>query len=138
MTKSKIGTAALLFCGIIAGILNGLIGVGGGVVIVYAVGAIREKFHGTAISDEPHDVFATAVASVLPMTIVSVILRAFAAGESLLGGDDIAEFVVPAVAGGALGAFFLGKISSLWLTRLFSCLTVWAGVSMILREAGLF
>ncbi len=138
MTKSKIGAAVLLLCGTIAGILNGLIGVGGGVVIVYALGAIREKLHGTSISDEPHDVFATAVASVLPMTIVSLALRAFVSGESLSGRDDIAEFVVPAVAGGALGAFFLDKISSLWLTRLFSCLTVWAGVSMILREAGLF
>lgn len=125
-------------CGIAAGILNGLIGVGGGVVIVYAIGVLREKFHGTAISDEPHDIFAMAVASVLPMTIVSIALRAFAAGESLLGTDDIAGFVVPAVAGGALGALFLDKISSLLLTRLFSCLTVWAGVSMILREAGLF
>lgn len=80
------------------------------------------------------DIFASAVLSVLPMTAVSVI-------NYLRRGTEIPEniesYIVPAFFGGIAGAFFLEKISSKWLKKIFSLLVIWAGVSLILKETGI-
>ncbi len=138
MKNGKLAAASLFLCGLAAGILNGLIGVGGGVLIIYFLTYLNDKIHPSSLSPERPDMFAAAVASVLPMTAVSV-------AALLWGGYDIptdceikvSDFIPPAAVGGVIGALLLDKISTVWLGRIFSALTIWAGVSMILREAGL-
>ena len=121
--------AVLFFSGIFAGLLNGLIGCGGGIVIVYVLSYLyreNEKI-------ENRDIFAAAVASVLPITGVS-------ATNYYLGGAEIyagmSDYIIPAVTGGIVGAYLLGKISHKWLKRIFALLVMWAGASLVLKETG--
>lgn len=120
----------LLLIGATAGVCNGMIGCGGGVVIVYALSYLYRK--DGVITQK--DVFATAVASILPMSAVSVIMYITDGTAGDIGG--VYKYLLPAVAGGITGAIFLDKIKSRALGRLFAMLVMWAGVSMILRRAG--
>lgn len=127
MKYSMANVAGLIFIGVLAGIINGLIGCGGGIVVVYALSRMTASF------SDRHDVFATAVASILPMSAVSSYIYIRAAGGI---PDGMAVYLVPAVAGGVAGAFLLDKISGKWLGRIFSLLVIWAGVSLILKGTG--
>lgn len=118
----------LLLTGAAAGVCNGLIGCGGGIFIVYALSA----FAGGDLDKK--DVFSTAVASILPMSAVSVL--AYMTGNGAPDASGVSRYLLPAVAGGVVGAFFLDKIKSRALGRLFAILVMWAGLSMILRRAG--
>lgn len=127
----------LFVCGAVAGTINGLIGCGGGIIIVYVLSFLFGKGHEadeTTGETEEKDIFAFAVLSVLPMTAVSVI-------NYLRGGtglpENIESYIVPAFFGGIAGAFLLEKISSKWLKKIFSLLVIWAGVSLILKETGI-
>lgn len=131
MTAYRTEHIWLLFgTGVLAGVANGLIGCGGGIFIVWVLTYLcRESGE---FSDK--DVFATAVASVLPMSAVSAVLYS-ASGVSANAGE-LYGYLLPAVVGGALGALFLDRIGSRALKRIFSLLVMWAGLSMILRRAG--
>ena len=53
-----------LVAGILAGMLNGFLGSGGGIIVVFVLGLLLPD-------RDTKDIFATAVLSVLPMSIVS-------------------------------------------------------------------
>ncbi len=121
----------LLACvGALAGTLNGLIGTGGGIVIIYAVGKMASAGRGGL---SRRDVFATAVASVLPISAVSAVIYA-------VGGVDLpagaGRFAVPAVLGGVIGGFALDRVKGKIVSAIFSLLVMWAGISLLLRSAG--
>lgn len=120
----------LLAVGAMAGVCNGMIGCGGGIVIVYALSYLYRNDGGIT----QKDVFATAVASILPMSAVSVVMYVCDGSAGDVSG--VYKYLIPAVTGGIVGAFFLDKIKSRALRRLFAVLVMWAGVSMILRRAG--
>lgn len=124
------GAWALFFIGALAGACNGLIGCGGGIFIVYALSYLCRGDPET----EPKDIFATAVASILPMTAVSAAVY-FASGTSV-SSDGFYRYLVPAATGGVIGAILLDRINSRMLKRIFAVLVMWAGLSMILRRAG--
>ena len=121
----------LLLCvGAAAGVCNGMIGCGGGIVIVYAL----SYFYRNDADVAPKDIFAPAVASILPMSAVSVMIYAVSGTAGDAAGAY--KYLAPAVAGGVLGAFLLDKIKSDALKRLFAVLVMWAGLSLVLRRAG--
>lgn len=121
----------LIAVGAAAGVINGLIGCGGGIVIVYALSYFYKNNGGAS----RRDIFATAVASILPMSAVSAFLYAEDAGGL---PDGMAVYLVPAVFGGLAGAFLLDKINQRWIGRIFSLLVIWAGVSLVLKGSGIW
>ena len=105
------------FTGVFCGIFNGLLGAGGGIVAVLSL----RKFLGV----ETHKSHATAVAIMLPLTIVSAAIY--------LGGsevDIIAAIWVTAggAVGGIVGAKLLGKISANLLHKIFGGIMIFAAV----------
>ncbi len=120
----------LLLAGAIAGLCNGLLGVGGGIAIVYALSAFEGD---EGEEDGRRDIFATAVASILPISAVS----AFFYVGSGIEAAGVEQYILPAVTGGIVGAFFLDKMKPRLTSKLFSLLVMWAGASMILRRAGI-
>ncbi len=120
----------LFFAGAFAGLLNGLVGCGGGIVLVYV---LTRAYRGSPERDS-RDVFASAVASVLPMSAVSALIY-------LRSGDPVSAaepgHVVPALCGGIVGAYLLDRISLPWLRRIFALLVIWAGTSLVLRGTGI-
>ena len=85
----------LLLSGVLAGIVNGLLGAGGGIIVVYALGIVL----GDELCDV-RDVFSNALCVMLPISAVSCV------GYALMGElstDGIGVFIIPAIIGGAAG-----------------------------------
>mgnify|MGYP002682811667 CR=1 FL=1 len=113
----------LATAGLVSGLVNGLLGAGGGIIAVYALDGLL----GGQLKDR-RDAFSNALAVMLPLSVVS------AAEYSLRGagpGEKLGILVIPAVLGGLLGGILLYRIKARWLRLLFSAVVVWSGVSML-------
>ena len=115
----------LLWGGLAAGFLNGLLGAGGGIVIIW----ILEKTLGYR-TDDKRDVFANALAVMLPISAMSAVSYAISGG---LPHGDITRFLFPAILGGLLGAFLLDRIGADTVKTLFCLLVILSGVVMVVR-----
>lgn len=107
--------------GALTGMGNGLFGGGGGMIAV----PYLERVAGYP-SKNAH---ATAIAAVLPATLVSA---AIYLGFSLVPFSVFLPVALGVLLGGFSGAKLLGKIRSKYLDLAFSLLTAIAGVRMLL------
>lgn len=103
--------------GVCVGFCNGLFGSGGGIIAVPAM----EKLLGA----EEHKAHATAIAVILPLTVVSLIPYIFKgffdftlAWQTSLGG----------IIGGVIGAVLLKKLSAPLLKKVFGVFIIAAAV----------
>lgn len=112
-----------IFCciaGLFSGLLNGLLGAGGGLIIVPMLQKCKVK---TKMSH------ATSVAIIFSMCLVSAVFYIIngkveikTAGPYLLWG----------LLGSIVGSWFLTKIKSSWLSRLFGLVLLWAAYKMLI------
>ena len=121
--KNNISKMALLaLFSLLAGAINGFLGTGGGIVLVYALGAITDN--------DKKDNFATTLCAIIPMSLVSLISY----GNS--GNIDTSlmkTLIFPAVIGGALGALLTDKIRTKYLSLFFALLVMYSGICMVVR-----
>ena len=114
-----------LMLGLLAGLLNGLLGAGGGIVLVRGAERILPReYH------DGRDVFANALCVMLPISAVSAIAYVM---RGSVHGLEFSRFVLPAILGGAGGGLLLAVIDTRLLRLIFSALVVWSGITMILR-----
>ncbi|MBQ7379473.1 MAG: TSUP family transporter [Clostridia bacterium] len=117
--------AALIVCGLAAGVINGLLGAGGGIILVLALSHLCKH----ALPDK-RDIFANALTVTIALTLISTLLY-------IRNGNappaDLTRFVLPAAVGGLTGGLLLQRISSAALKRIFAILLVVSGAIMILR-----
>ena len=122
--KEKFGRYLILpIFSFLAGGMNGFLGTGAGIVLVYLLSYLnREK-------REIKDNFAMAVVLVLPMSAVSLYFY-------VKGGNVDYELirisVLPAILGGILGAYLMDKIDKRWLSLIFAALVIYSGFRMVL------
>ncbi len=116
----------LAVCGVAAGFLNGFVGSGGGIILIFAMSVLARIPHRESMTKT---YFATAVASILPMSVVSAW---FYLKGGAVGWSDVMPFLLPAALGGVLGAFLMNRISPQILKIVFSALMVWAGLKIII------
>ena len=107
--------------GLCAGFINGLLGTGGGIIIIFILGKINAE-------NDPKDNFASAIAAILPMSVISA--GFYLKNESFML-NDIFPYILPAVIGGFAGAFLLCRIKTAFLKKLFACIVIYAGINMI-------
>ena len=114
-------TGKYLIAGALAGILNGLFGAGGGLVLVPLLSrwvGLTEK-----------QAFATSVAIILPLSLVSYTLFC-------LHGGNVWVKALPYLLGGILGGLLSAKlfqnIPTIWLHRLFGVLILYGGIKAVL------
>ncbi|MDR2939723.1 MAG: sulfite exporter TauE/SafE family protein [Clostridiales bacterium] len=106
--------------GVITGLLNGLFGSGGGTVIVPAM----ERF----LDVKAHKAHATAIAIILPLSVVS----AFVYVRSAECDWRMILFIsLGGAAGGFIGAKLLKKIKAKWLHKIFGLFMIVAAIRMI-------
>ncbi len=119
LTKKETWLAAGGGLGI--GLLNGLLGSGGGLLAVpmlKKLGLDQKRAH------------ANAVAVILPITAVSVI-GYLTAGRVAL--QDAFIYIPGGIAGSILGTWILSKLSAPILRRIFGVFMIWAGVRLWMR-----
>lgn len=129
------GLTALFFImlGAGAGFINGLLGTGGGILLVYVMrGCARRLGTGDTSrgSLSERDVYATALSTMLPISVFSAVQYA-RAGALDLGA--FSPFLLPSVAGGLLGGWLLDRLKPDFLKRLFALLVLISGVLMMVR-----
>ena len=118
--KYFLGVMALL-----AGLANGLLGAGGGIIVVYAFNMCLEG----KLSD-PRDIFANALCVMLPISAVSCV------GYALMGkltDNGLGTFIIPAVLGGICGGLLLGKINASLLRKLFAGIVIYSGITLMIK-----
>ena len=124
MKKNKTGFFLLIAGGFLAGIANGLLGAGGGIVIVliltYLLGDVASS----------RDIFANALCIMLPLSVISTVSYAFRGGIDF---ESFGIYILPAIAGGVLGGYLLGRIKTSLLRALFSGIMVYSGISLMVR-----
>ncbi len=108
----------------LAGLLNGFLGAGSGVVLMFAIAALNENKGDGAARDN----FATVIASVLPVSIVSTVIyiKSGAIDENIMG-----RFALPAIIGGIAGAFLTDRLDTKILRLVFAVVVFIAGVNMM-------
>lgn len=121
LTSSKKNNLLTAAAGLAVGIVNGLLGAGGGMVAVpllKKLGLSQKQAH------------ANAVAVILPITLLSAVLYLIKGYVRL---SDCIIFIPGGLLGSLIGTYCLKKISPVWLKRIFGGFMVYAGVRLLLR-----
>ena len=106
--------------GITTGIFNGLFGSGGGTIAVPSMKKI--------LKTEEHKAHATAILIILPLTITSLIAYA---KHNHIDWELGWRVSIGGMVGGYLGAYFLKKIPSNILKKIFGFFMILAAVRMV-------
>lgn len=111
-----------------AGIINGLLGTGGGILLTYALAKSlpREKY-------SPKDVFVCSMTAIIPISVFSLFTYPTELSPSL---SSLLKLVLPSAAGGILGAVLSSKLKSIILEKGFALLIVYAGLRMLTTLGG--
>ena len=117
----KTKTIFAIIGGVLAGLVNGLFGGGGGMIIVPLLTLI--------LGYEAKHAHATAILIILPLSLLSGLLYAYFGN---LNGSIAFPVSIGVTLGGITGALILSKLSSKWLTIIFSAVMVVAGFKMML------
>lgn len=126
----------LTLLGLGAGLLNGLLGAAGGVLLVVLLPYLEPPPpllpRGQPAGSPPRrqDVLATAMAAMLPISAVSG--AAYWLGGVRPAPALLTAMILPAAAGGLLGAVLLGRLPDRALRILFALLITVSGVRMLL------
>lgn len=128
--NSKVGlreaflfAAVCIFC-FAGGIMNGIIGTGSGILFMLCATLIR-KF--TSVEC---DMYALSMSCVLPVSVFSFMFYPSGTADA----EFILNMLIPAISGGIMGAYIKGKVKTEWLSYAFAALTVYSGISMIMRS----
>ena len=111
--------------GLFAGAVNGLLGAGGGILIVFGLSPLLGQD-----KEAKRDVFANALAVMFPVSIVSLI-GYIAAGRVSL--DGFYEYLIPCAIGGFVGALLLDRIKISFVQKLFAVIVIWSGLWMVIN-----
>jgi len=114
-----------LLLGSVAGFVNGLLGTGGGILLLFG-----SYFLNRGRKTDTRDLFASTA-------LVTLILSAVSAVIYFLKGSvetaSLPSYLIPALFGGALGAILLDRLPTRFLEKLFAVLVIVAGGLMLFR-----
>ena len=117
-------TITFILCGIGAGIVNGLLGTGGGIVLIFALSLLNTEKNNK-------DVYALTLSVTLVLSAVSLIFYCKKGGFDFTSG---LKYVFPACVGGYAGAYLLDRLKGNTVKKIFAYLVIFAGANM----AGIF
>lgn len=107
--------------GIVTGFANGFFGAGGGTILVPGM----ERF----LKVEVHKAHATAIAVILPLSVISAVIYAF---KINIPWSTLIYVSIGGIVGGYAGARILSKFSSKWLHIIFGGFMIIAAAKMVM------
>ncbi len=122
---SKVSKSAIIILtAFAAGICNGFLGAGGGIIIV----SVLLTMFADCFEDK-RDIYANAQAVMLPVSAVSFLIYCIMGTVNI---ENIGAFVLPAVAGGVIGGLMLSRFKSRTVTKIFAIIVIVSGFRMIM------
>lgn len=118
MEKKKLSFYLL---GLAVGLLNGLLGAGGGMVavpVLRSLGVSAESCH------------ATSIAVIFPLAVTSGFLYLNAGSFAV---SDAAPYLPGGLLGALAGAWLLPRIKTVWLRRIFGIVVLFTAVRLFTR-----
>ena len=112
--------------GVAAGFLNGLLGAGGGILLMYIFSFLNPDRSPEGVRDN----FAVTVAAVLPVTLFSAYLYT---QDGRVDLASVSPLILPALLGGITGALLLDRLPTGLLKKIFALLVVYSGFRMLFR-----
>ena len=108
-----------------AGIVNGLLGTGGGILLTYIISKVltRDKY-------SPKDVFVCSMAAVIPISIFSLLTYPSVTVQSK---KELTGIIFSAATGGLIGAILSNKLKSVILEKAFAIFIIYSGIRMLFR-----
>ncbi len=107
--------------GLLAGVINGLLGAAGGLIVVPAL---------RASGTEPTRAHATSVAIVLPLCVASVLAYR---GAGFFAWADALPYLPGGLLGAGVGAWLLPKLPASVLRRVFGAFMLWAAFRLLVQ-----
>jgi uncharacterized membrane protein YfcA len=112
LRKRIISTAA---AGVIAGLVNGLFGAGGGMVLVPLLGKLTDL--------EEQEIFPASISIILPICLVSLSIQS----RGILPWAHALPYLLGSALGGTAAGIWGRRIPTLWLHRTLGVLILYGG-----------
>ena len=119
--KTLFKTLLTAFLAVLAGIVNGFLGTGGGIVLMLAL-AMLPGADDNAVRDR----FAAVIAVILPLSLISTVSY----GDSIDFRAAV-PYLLPGILGGIVGALLLDRLNVKIIKKLFAIMVIWAGISFM-------
>lgn len=116
----KISKTKAAASGAAAGLINGLLGAGGGMLLV----PLLVRWCGL----EDKKAFATAISIILPLSIVSIVVFAL---KEPLPLSEAWPYLAGGAVGGVLGGLWFKKMSANLLHKLLGAFILWGGIQLL-------
>lgn len=107
--------------GLVAGVVNGLLGSGGGLIIVPML--VRSGLN-------PRQAHATSILTILPICIVSSAVYLVNSRVTL---SNAYPYLIWGIIGSSIGAFILSRINQTLLRKIFGIIMIWAALRLLVR-----
>lgn len=120
--KEKTKKITLYAGGFLIGIINGLLGAGGGMLAV----PLLSKFGGM----DQRTAQANSVAVILPLTVFSAVMYILRGSVNI---KDAIIFIPTGLLGAIIGTYLIKKIPNKILKKIFAVFMIWAGYRMIVK-----
>lgn len=120
--KTRLGTLLpLSLIGAAAGAVNGLLGSGAGIVLIYALRAVYPKM-------KERELFVLSLCTVFFLTLSSAL---FYGADGRYSLADFLPYALPAAGGGVVGSLILARINTALLKKVFCVLLIISGILML-------
>jgi uncharacterized membrane protein YfcA len=110
----------LIFIGLTSGLINGLLGIGGGTILIPAMVFL--------LKEEQHLAHGTSLSVILPTAVVSAFVYQT---YQQIDWTLVIKITVSAMLGGYLGARLMQYIPGLYLRKIFAGFILIAGLKML-------
>ena len=108
---------SIMLAGLLAGLINGLLGTGGGMVLVPLLGNLSGL--------EEQQIFPASVSIMLPISLISLF---FAWQARPADWNSALPYLLGSVGGGIAAGFLSKRIPVHWLHRILGILILWGGI----------
>lgn len=125
MRNTGFKSAFLAVAGFLSGLVNGLLGAGGGIISVFALSYILKEQ-----KCDRRDAFANTLCIMLPISLISAVGYA---NYINVPDEKLNSLILPAIAGGLFGGLMLDRIKGRWVRIIFSAIVLWSGFTMLIR-----